>query len=179
MCFSLPTAWAGGIQPVKVSPCSTSLITSVTVTRCPAPGQPCQTGCYPHHPHCLAGGTRGSRTANAQPSRLVPEDRITLRWQRSQLPAARKPRHCFPASAPSSKPGRNVQPWPVAVRRDLPGWVCAAPGTASTTGAVSDSREKDQSSWVRYPGMTYRGYHQGCSPSARPHCCVHAPLVTS
>lgn len=51
-----------------------------------------------------------------------------LRWERSELLAACKPWHCFPASAPSSKPGRNVQPWPMAAREDLSGCVCAAPG---------------------------------------------------
>lgn len=42
--FSLPwkAAWAGGTEPVKISPWSTSSIRRVTVTSCLALGQHCQ-----------------------------------------------------------------------------------------------------------------------------------------
>lgn len=135
LCFSLPqkAAWAGSIQPVRISPCSTSLMMRAMVTRCPALGQPCQRGVLSPPP--TLPGRRDTSLQDCQCMAKYTGPRGQDHAQMGEITAC-KPWHCFPASAPSSKPGRNVQPWPTAARRDFSGCVCAAPGTASTTGDI-------------------------------------------
>lgn len=126
----------------------------VMVTHCPALGQLCWGVESPPPP---LTGRRDTSFQDGQNTAEHASPRGQHQTGGISAPSSLQPQYHFPASAPavpSSNPGRNTQPWPVAAGRDLSD---CAPGTISTTWAMLDRQREDQSSEVRYPGMTYRG----------------------